>query len=563
MKYRGIKFCAIFVLVTFVTTSIDPVAFANPSPAGEVSLFPAKVLDIPLEYGQVTDTVAGDPKAPALIHIQSAHANYSAEKNIEHLLGYIEKNSSVNLMLLEGAADKLHPETFRLFPEHPDFNQKVTDKLVREGYLTGPENYLINSGLEQKRSQGKSRAAMAGYGVEDLESYKKDREAFIKVIEQEKTAEKYLASLRASIDKRFSTQVSKDLLALIRQEESYGSGTVSLEGWLKVLGEAAPKHLKTDLNDAFYQDRYPYLVRYYRLKSIGSKIDREKALAEKEAFLKDLAEKKISKEIIELFQKGSAFEGATNNAQRATEERESLSVDRDTLHASSGYSPLRHAFDVAFSKLPRDFSMTAWPAWTLYAQYMILTQELEAKGLHDEVEKLKNGIFQSLAQTPEEKEYLTEARNLYLLRRLFSLELTRSEFEELSLAQRENPESAQRSTRNEIKEGVVRCALRVAPEMQTLFATALSFYETALIRENKMFENAVAKMDETKQQRAVIVTGGFHTEGLKDLARSKNCSYVQITPRVTEVTEREREIYLRSILGTRGSGPKRTKSPSE
>ncbi|MBU9888490.1 MAG: UDP-glucose 4-epimerase GalE, partial [Candidatus Omnitrophica bacterium] len=570
---KGIAAAVAFIF-TLTTLGVTPETFAAPCMSvPELPREVSRILQVPLEYGQVTDTVAGDPKAPALIHIQSAHANFSAEKNIEQLLGYIEKNSSVKLMLLEGAADKLHPETFRLFPKHPDFNRKVTDKLVREGYLTGPENFLINRATRnaQRATEGKKALSVdrdtlrgfEGYGIEDLNAYKKDREAFIEVIKQERTAEKYIASLRASIDKRFSTQVSKDLLALIRQEESYGSGTVSLEGWLKVLGEAAQKHLKTDLNDAFYQDRYPYLVRYYRLRAIGSKIDREKALAEKEAFLKDLAEKKISKEIIELFQKGSAFEGATNNAQRATEERESLSVDRDTLRASSGYSPLRHAFDAAFSKLPHDFSMTAWPAWTLYAQYVILSQELEAQGLRDEIEKLKNGIYRSLASTPEEKEYLVEARNLYLLKRLFSLELTRSEYEELNFAQR-STDNGQR------EDSVVRCALRlptgqagVAPEMKSLVDTALSFYDTALVRENKMFANALAKMGETKQKHAVIVTGGFHTEGLKQLAASKACSYVQITPRIAEVTERDREIYLHSILGTRDPGPERTKNPSE
>ena len=58
-------------------------------------------------------------------------------------------------------------------------------------------------------------------------------------------------------------------------------------------------------------------------------------------------------------------------------------------------------------------------------------------------------------------------------------------------------------------------------------------------------------MAATKQQHAVIVTGGFHTEGLKELAKEKNASYLQITPRINEVSKNDHEVYLRSIMGSR------------
>ena len=138
---RSKSIVALVTLVAFTVTTLvwDPRAFAGTGVpvAGEVSAFAQGVLQIPAELGQVTETLVGDPKAPAFIHIQSAHGNYSAEKNIEKLLGFIEKNSSVKLMLLEGASGKLHPKMFRMFPAHSEFNQKVTDKLVRKGISPG------------------------------------------------------------------------------------------------------------------------------------------------------------------------------------------------------------------------------------------------------------------------------------------------------------------------------------------------------------------------------------------------------------------------------------------
>jgi NAD+ synthase (glutamine-hydrolysing) len=538
VKLKFLKLVAWFVIFTFTLTSFNPVSFAA---APELPSVPFKTLEIPAEFGQVTDTLFGDPNAPAFIHIQSAHGNYQAEKNIEKLLGYIEKNSKVRLMLLEGATEKLQPELFRIFPKHPDFNRKVTDKLMREGYLTGPERFLIEGATDNAQRATKDtaltveRCALRGFGIEDLEAYKKDREAFISVVKKEKTAEKFLGSLRVTIDKRFSSKVNKDLLNLVRQEESLGSGITSFESWLKSLGEAGKKALQLDLSDAFQQAQYPFLVRYYKLQEIGSKIDRDAAMKEADSFIKELEKRKITKDIIDLFKQEA--QRSTVNGQR--------DVARCALRAPQGYSPLRLAFDRAFTKLPRDFSMKPWPAFTLYAQHQILLEEMESKGLQEETVKLKDQVLTALAQTPAEKEYLAEARQLYLLRRLFSLELTRGEYEELK-GLRSQGHKPQGHTCD-----MWHVACGKSKVLQSLFMKAIAFYETAVLREQKMFANSLSRMAEQKQDRAVIVTGGFHAEGLKTLARERNCSYLQITPRITEISKRDHEIYLRSILGAR------------
>jgi acetate kinase len=563
MKLRFLKSAAWFVVITFTLTSLNPVSFAS---TPEVSSIPFKTLEIPAEFGQVTDIFQGATGAPAFIHIQSAHGNYQAEKNIESILGHIEKNSSVKLMLLEGASEKLQPELFRMFPKHPDFNRKVTDKLVAEGYLTGPERFLIeNSGERGTGNASVSRsprdvsraAGMAAFGIEDLEAYKKDRDAFINVVKNERTAENYLMKLRADIDKRYASKLNKELLSLVRQEETLATGTLSFEAWLKSLGEASKRDLQRDLTDALYQEQYPYLVRYYKLQAISSKIDREKAMTEAADFMKELEKRKISKEIIRNFKEILKGERETGNEMKpGNVERGTQAFDasRSPLAVTrvEGYSSLRLAFDRAFSKLPKDFTLKAWPAWALYAQYMILSQEMESKGLHEETLKLKDQVLSALAKTPAEKEYLATARKLYLLRRLFQLELTRSEYEELC-GRHISPEelAAGLQTTDQRPQTKGKGLQSPVSSLQSVFAKAVEFYETAIIREERMFGNALARMTEQKQNRAVIVTGGFHTEGLKKLAQERNCSYLQITPRINEVTKRDHEIYLRSMLGSR------------
>ena len=498
MSPKFLRVVALSIAFIFTFTSLNPAAFAT---TPEVSSLPFKTLEIPAEFGQVTDAFMGSPEAPALIHIQSAHGNFSAEKNIENLLGLIEKRSKTRLMLLEGAAAKLQPELFRLFPEHPEFNRKVTDKLMQEGYLTGPESFLIES---SKKTEG--------WGVEDLEAYKKDRDAFIKVVKADKKTQNFLMTKRADLSRYFALKIGKNLHTFVRQEEAFDSGALSFEAWLKTLSDAASKYLRLDLSDVYNQIKWPYLVRYERLRDIGSKLDNEAAMREFNSFIKELETRKISKDIIADFKEGLEAGNASSNL--------------------NGYSPLRLAFDRAFTQLPKDFSMKTWPHWTLYAQYVILTQELDGKKLHEETARLKEKILNALAQRPAEKEYVAQTRELNLLRKLFALQLTREEYESLRW----------RSSSDEL----------IGSDVKPIYEKALDFYATAIVREEKMFANALEKMTEQKQKRAVIVTGGFHADGLKRLAASRGLSYMQITPRIEKVSKRDQEVYLRSILGTRG-----------
>ncbi|MSR77996.1 MAG: response regulator [Candidatus Omnitrophica bacterium] len=504
------KCVAAWVMMTMVITSLLPISWAN---LAEPPISFSKPLEIPAEWGQITERVSGNPSSPTLIHIQSAHGNYESEKNIEKILTYLEQNSSVRLMLLEGAAGKLQPELFRFFPNHPDFNRKVTDKLMQEGYLTGPESFLTETA---QRSEG--------WGVENILAYQKDRTAFLEVVANEKIAHSYRRELRAAINQRFVAKVSRDFLNLVRKEETFESGTLSFEAWLTALGEASRKRLKTDLSDPFYQIEWPLLVRYFRLQKIDSKIDRQKAQQEIVSFLAELKTRAIPADILREFQ--------TILHQPEFARLKKSDSSRNT------YSTLRRAFELLFEKLPPNFSMRAWPNWTLSAQQIILIQEIDEKKLQEEIIRLKDKIFERLAQTPDEKKFLGLKQEQPLLQHLFSLELTRSDYAVLALLE-ENPKS------------FAEFPNLANTKIRALYKKASYFYEQALRRENIMFQNTVHRMTELDQRQAVMITGGFHAQGIKNLAVSKGYSYLQITPRISAVSKQDHAVYLRSVLGSR------------
>ena len=101
-----------FVVVTFFATNTltpSPLAHARGVEAPSfVSSF-----KIPDAFGRVHEIIPAAPQSPVLIHIQEAHANYDAQKNIRGILQYLSRYYGVDLVLMEGAGYKLEPKLFR------------------------------------------------------------------------------------------------------------------------------------------------------------------------------------------------------------------------------------------------------------------------------------------------------------------------------------------------------------------------------------------------------------------------------------------------------------------
>jgi len=263
------------VAFTFVATSVVPPGYAN---VAELPVFSvSNTFDpswIRTGYRHTSHGLILQLR-PSFISSPRT-GNYQAEKNIEKLLGYIEKNSSVKLMLLEGAANKLQPELSAFFRNIRISTARSRTSSCRKAISRALNSFLIES---SKNSEG--------FGIEDLDAYKKGPWCFHFCRKSDKPHRLFFWNYVLRPINNLPRSSIKDLLNLVRQEEAFGSGTVSFEAWLKVLGEASKKHLKMDLSDAFYQDQYLSLSVFTRLQAIGSKIDRERHIPKLFFFLQN------------------------------------------------------------------------------------------------------------------------------------------------------------------------------------------------------------------------------------------------------------------------------------
>ncbi|MBN1688305.1 MAG: dihydrodipicolinate synthase family protein [Candidatus Omnitrophica bacterium] len=468
-----------------------------------------------------------------ILHIQTSHRHYEAQKNIQAILKYLSERYGVHQLFLEGGWDKLEPELLRLTPEDEETNLRITDALLKAGEITGAEAFLIDN-----------ESPADGWGIEDYEAYAANGAVFKEIIRQEPLIEKGLTQVKAAWEKEAAKYFSKQLRDFIRREEAFLANQISMSDWLDHLTQEARTCLHLDLENVWHQATWPILVRYARLKKVGELFNEEKIREESEDFIIALRRLQISEEIVKSIQETLGSELNQGNRAQARGILRSRTQDGEEIPASA----TRFLFERLFDVLPEDFSMELFPNLKLFIQQLVLISELEGEKLEEETLRLTSWITEALADGERDKELVRMLEAIRHFEKLFSLELTRKEYLNAFTSRGEDPfnrlwEEIFSGQKLKAKDKALKEGL------QALYAKAVQFYEGAVRREKWMAENTLSHLRQLENRKAVLITGGFHAEGLKDAILNQGVSYVQITPRVTDIPQNTRELYLQMVLG--------------
>jgi hypothetical protein len=95
--------------------------------------------------------------------------------------------------------------------------------------------------------------------------------------------------------------------------------------------------------------------------------------------------------------------------------------------------------------------------------------------------------------------------------------------------------------------------LQQAPHNQTLLELLTpfeQFCEYALKRNSAMIESLLTKMHGEKTSLAVLVAGGFHSEGLTKILREQNIHHMVISPKISEAPRENHslDVFARSPI---------------
>ena len=369
------------------------------APPNPESHFPSAVLfSIPPEWGSLQELQGNNPQ---VVLIQDAHGRYEAQKNTASILDFLNRREGIANLFLEGGAGRLEPERLQFFNE-PRFNKAAVDLLAREAEAGGAEIFLTG--------QDKPVAA---YGLEDPKLYLQNFEAFRKVIQARPETEKFLETEFSGIRQESGRLLEADLKAFFKEWMNYESSQ-DLARFLNPLAAEAGKRLEVDLNNPRHQLQWPQLIRFFELKKREPKL-RPKQAAEEEKKLAEWGERiGMPKPFVEFLSKS---------------EKERAGFLRQP---DSPFTNLRHFWESFYEAAhPRGFVFEQFPDLAVQEGYQILQEEIDTQKLFEEINQLTGQVFETLAKGAKEKELFDRARRYFLLKKLFHLQLTRREFQEL------------------------------------------------------------------------------------------------------------------------------------
>ncbi len=194
--------------------------------------------------------------------------------------------------------------------------------------------------------------------------------------------------------------------------------------------------------------------------------------------------------------------------------------NNELFNYSAGYQSgaLSHAdFYIYLQELcaKKELSLSRSPAMDEYIRYVLLSESLDIDSILKETTSMEKRVYDQLTKTNQESELIKRARVLYLTEKLLGFALTTEEWKEF------------RNTR----------------PLKSLTSFE-SFYREAELRDEAMAKNLEKAMDNSHAHTAVLVTGGFHSEGLTRFLQSKNITVVSYVPNISKIESANGSAYL-------------------
>lgn len=505
------------------------------SPLDEIpsSKVPGWFKSVPSQYANLKEMYFPSGWKPGdlmVVHIQDAHANVEAQANIAKIIesiaaGRKDLKPAPFVVGLEGARGEFNFAPYRSFPDSRTARD-AAEYFLKEGFITGPEYTGMTLGLEESDAvnlvaEGKDDAAERFYESSD----KKSREPPLHFWGLE-TEDHYVSHVRAFKDSvRFQKEAESELKRLSSDMDRIKRSRLHLE--LRELDQKMSQYRKSEIGLGAY---LKYLTRNAGGNGAGA------AIAQ---FMDALAlEESMNYRQVEIQRKNLTRELARNlpPAELKNLVNASLSYRMGNVTHAAFYRYLRQicgAYGMSFdgrSEMEK------------YIRYVLISDKIQPEQLFGELERLEQKLLSLRIRSAEERSVIALSRDLSLIEKLVRFGLTPQEWEEYR--------SRSGDIRN-VEERIARLAggAAMASKPDADFARLLESFErfnrAAIQRNESLVGNLLAQVRSLPQapagikaggdSLAILVAGGFHTQGMMDLLKEKKIAYAVLMPRLGKV----------------------------
>ncbi|MBI4398655.1 MAG: hypothetical protein HY586_05975, partial [Candidatus Omnitrophica bacterium] len=529
-----LKSSSLALAILFLAQNISwaaPLGSLAPSPAP----FAGAGFQIPVTLGEIQSFyLPHEQKTPQFILIQDVHAHPPTQKKIQSVLDYLWRKHHYACYFLEGGIGKVSGDYLRFFSEE-SLNQKLADSLFEKGELSGAEQFLMHAGKE-----------VEAYGIESPALYRKNLAAYRNVMRQADQTAQWLLQLKTNLRSEGSRILNPKLRKFLEEWQYFADSKGELLRHLGALKRFAKDTLELDLTQAQHQLDYPHLIRLFKVQELETKIDKVAAGKEAAQLSEWAKAHNLTVILSPIMGEESTLQIGKNVLASQNVEGNATQILRAPVGAQNDSTRIlfERFYDVAS---PKGFRFSQYPHFNLQVGSEILREEIDAEALDEEMAKVSEAIVAKLAGTDAEKNFVRKLKDYFLLKNLLSLELTPQMYEEIR-SSLSFPRKRESSDFNKLDCKSLDSRFR---GNDNLIHSALSFYQLARTRDTAMIQNVMERLEVSGQKKAVLVTGGFHTESLARELKRRNISYVTIRPRIdaagfTETSRQYQDMMLRN-----------------
>ncbi len=470
---------------------------------------------IPSHTGTVVQQYEADSNLN-IVHIRDVHCNYHVQQNIASIIKLLVEDYGYTLITTEGAGGKIDTSAFSVLPD-TSAKESVCIDYLKNGYLSGVEYLsILHPELPVK-----------GYrGVEDPALYIENLSQFKSVTAGQDSVKKNIGSMLDELLAIALHIFPKDLFDFENEYRNYKYGTASIDRFMEYTLNTAER-LNIDIKQYTDIQRYLSVIRF----------DTNPALLS-----------------AELYRYIAQFNLSANPS------------DIDILRKLYIDYTLRKIADEELVTRIRPYfadAMREYPAVCKFIEMVTAKQKIDYDILLDELDSLavlcRNAIINQYDDADAIKKVWNSVSNdihiVILYNKLSSLELTHNEYRLLIDADRSIDDLAV-----SIRELKKRFAL-TTPDLITgsdripteEINTAYAFYRTADKRSCVMLSKLSNIMRTTDTNKAILLTGGFHSQVIEQQMKDLGISYTVIKPNIQPVdsaiyTSRMMQCSVSSIL---------------
>ncbi|MBN1587116.1 MAG: hypothetical protein JW937_06780, partial [Candidatus Omnitrophica bacterium] len=318
----------------------------------------------------------------------------------------------------------------------------------------------------------------------------------------------------------------------------FEKGLLTGADYLAITSENPPTLYGIDDEQLYFEQLAVFKKRY------SNQSDLEDLLEPVELSIAQLQKEIYSPRLQQFIDRAEAFESADADLREYAQHLERLAKEHSLpIQESSDFSALLRLgelegqFDpdgvkaklqkLADSESLQDPRILEDPEIRTYLEYVKLSQALDTHDLLSQLKQLEDQLGLALCGSSEEKDFLLASRYLGKMTKLADFKLNREE-----LSKYQSGEG-----RNELQSLVPKA---MWPELGKELQSLEKFYTIAFDRDQAMVENVLQAMEREGVDTAVLIGGGFHTEGMMKALAARNISYTVIAPRSTTPQDEEK-----------------------